>query len=81
MADSSHCCGVISWQSQIFQYNNNNINNYKTSIAPISPKRFELSGIASTGVGKTHSPGMGQSSSTMIIWKGNLGRISEKGVK
>jgi len=56
-------------------YNNNN--NYKTSIAPISSKIIELSGAPSTGVGKTHSPGTMQSSSTMIRWQGNLGRISE----
>jgi len=29
------------------------------------------------GVGQTHSLGTMQSSSTMIKWKGNLGRISE----
>ena len=52
-------------------------NNYKTSIAPISLKRIELSGAPSTGVGQTHSPGTMQSSSTMIRWQGNLGRISE----
>ena len=43
---------------------NNNNNNYKTSIAPISSKKFELSGQPSTGVGQTHSPGTMQSSST-----------------
>jgi len=48
-----------------------------TSITPISSKRIELSGTFSTGVGQTHSPGTMQSSSTMIRWKGNLGRISE----
>ena len=32
-----------------------NINNYRTSIAPISSKRIELSGAPSTGVGQTHS--------------------------
>jgi len=52
-------------------------NNYKTSIAPISSKRVELSGAPSGGVGQTHSPGTMQSSSTMIRWKGNAGRISE----
>ena len=52
-------------------------NNYKTSIAPISLKRIELSGTPSTGVGQTHSLGTMQSSSTMIRWQGNLGRISE----
>ena len=56
-------------------YNNNN--NYKTSIAPISSKRIELSGELSTGVGQTHSPGTMQSSSTMIRLKGILLRISE----
>ena len=38
-------------------YNNNN-NNYKTSIVPISLKIIKLSGAPSTGVGQTHSPGM-----------------------
>jgi len=56
---------------------NNNINNYKTSIAPISSKRIELSGAPTTGVGQTHSSGMMQSSSTMIRWQGNLGRVSK----
>jgi len=49
----------------------------KTSIAPISLKRIDLSGAPSTGVGQTHSLGTTQSSSTMIRWQGNLGRISE----
>jgi len=53
------------------------INNYKTSIAPISAKRIELSGAPSGGVGQTHSPDTMQSSSTMIRRQGNLGRISE----
>ena len=44
-------------------YNNNN--NYKTSIAPISSKRIELSGTPSTEVGQTHSPGTMQGSSTI----------------
>jgi len=57
--------------------NNNNNNNYKTSIVPISSKRIELSGVPSTGVGKTHSPGTIQSLSTMIRRQGNLGRIRE----
>ena len=48
-----------------------NCNNYKTSIAPISSKRIELSGALSTGARQM------QSSSTMIRWNGNLGRISE----
>ena len=52
--------------------------NYKTSISPISSKRIDLSGAHLVqGVGQTHSPGTMQSSSTMIRWKGNLGRISE----
>ena len=34
-----------------------NNNNYKTSIAPISSKRIELSGAPSAGDGQTHSPG------------------------
>ena len=54
-----------------------NDNNYKTSIAPISSKRIELSGPPSIGVGQTHSSGTMQSSLTMIRWQGNLGRISE----
>jgi len=58
-------------------HNNYNNNNYKTSIAPISSKRIELSGTPNTGVGQTHSPGIMQSSSTMIRWQGNLGRISK----
>ena len=33
---------------------NNNYNNYKTSVAPISSKRIEFSGAPSTGVGQTH---------------------------
>jgi len=57
-------------------YNNNN-NNYKTSIVPISLKRIKLSGTPNTKVGQTHSPGTMRSSSTMIRWKGNLGRRSE----
>jgi len=36
----------------------------QSSIAPISSKRFELSGAPSTGVGQTHSPGTMQNSST-----------------
>jgi len=46
------------------------INNCKT-IAPISSDRIELSGAASTGVVKTHSPGTMQSSSTngRMEWK------------
>jgi len=49
----------------------NNINNYKTSIAPISSKRIELSDAPSTGVGQTHSQGTMQSSSTndWMEWK------------
>ena len=41
--------------------------------------RKESSSVAppSTGVGQTHSQGTLQSSSTMIRWQGNLGRISE----
>ena len=39
----------------------NNNNNYKTSIAPISSKRIELSGAPSGGIGQTHSPGTMQS--------------------
>jgi len=58
----------------MIKYNNNNDN---TSIAPISSKRIELSGAPSGGVGQTHSPGAMQSSSTIIRWKGNLGRIRE----
>ena len=46
-------------------------------MAPISCKRIEFSGAPSGGDGQTHSPGTMQSSSTMIRWKGNLGRISE----
>ena len=38
---------------------------------------MELSGTPSTGVGQTHSPGTMQSSSTMIRWQGNLGKISQ----
>jgi len=53
------------------------INNYKTSIVPISSNRIKLSGAPSGGVGQTPSLGTMQSSSTMIRWKGNLGRISE----
>jgi len=37
--------------------------NYKTSIAPISSKRTELSGAPRGGVGQTHSPGTMRSSS------------------
>ena len=51
--------------------------NYKTSIAPISLKRIELSGAPSTGVWQTHSLDTMQSSSTMIRWQGNLGMISK----
>jgi len=40
-------------------------------------KRIELSGTHSIGVGQTHSPGMMQSSSTMIGCRGNLERISK----
>ena len=54
-----------------------NYNNYKTSIVPISSKRIEVSGAPSTGVGQIHSLGTMQGSSTIIRWKGNLGRISE----
>ena len=39
---------------EIHSFNNNN---YKTSIAPISWKRIELSVAPRTGVGQTHSPG------------------------
>jgi len=46
-------------------------------MAPITSKRIELSGAPSGGVGQTYSPGTMQSSSTMIRWLGNLGRISE----
>ena len=49
----------------------------KTSTAPISSKTIKLSGAPSTGVGQTHSLGVMQSSSTMIRWQGNLGRMSE----
>jgi len=51
--------------------------NYKTSIAPIFSKRIELSDAPSTGVGQTHSRSTMQSSSTVIRWSGNLGRISQ----
>jgi len=47
------------------------------SIAPISSKRIELGGAPSAGVGKTHSPGTMQSSSTMIRWSVNLGKRSD----
>jgi len=53
------------------------INNYITSIAPISSNIIDFSSTPSTGVGQTHSPGIMQSSSTTIRWTGNLGRISE----
>ena len=43
----------------------------------MSSKRIELSGAPSTGVWQTHSLDTMQSSSTMIRWQGNLGRISE----
>ena len=46
-------------------------------MAPITSKRIELSGAPSGGVGQTYSPGTMQSSSTMIRWLRNLGRISE----
>ena len=36
-----------------------------------------LSGAPSTGIGQTHSPYTMQSSSTIITWKGNLGRLRE----
>ena len=55
-----------------------NNNNYKTSIAPISSKRIELGGAPCGGVGQTNSPGTMQSSSTMIRWKGNLGRMIKR---
>jgi len=50
------------------------INNFKTSIPPISSKRIELSGAPNTGVkgvGQTYSPGQIQSSSTndQMEWK------------
>ena len=48
----------------------------KTSIAPISSKRIEISGAPSC-IGQTYNPGTMQNSSTIIRWKGNLGRISE----
>jgi len=49
----------------------NDIYNYKTSIAPISSKRIELSGTPGTRVGQTHSPGTLQGSSTIdqMEWK------------
>jgi len=52
-------------------YFNNNNNNCKTSIVPISSKRIELSGSPSIGAGQTHSPGTMQSSSTndQMEWK------------
>jgi len=66
-----------SWRihTQTFNNNNNN-NNKKTSIAPISPRRIELSGAPSTGVGQTHSPSTMQSSSTndQMEWKLRKGR-------
>jgi len=48
-----------------------------TSIAPISSKRIDLCGTPSTGVGQTHSLCTMQSSSTIITWKANLGRLRE----
>ena len=44
--------------------NKHKTNNYKTSIAPLSSKRIELSGAPSGGIRKTHSPGKMQYSST-----------------
>ena len=58
-------------------HTNNNNNNCKTSIVPMSSKRIKLSGTPSTWVGQTHSSGTRQSSTTMIRWSGNLGRISK----
>ena len=51
--------------------NNNNINNYKTSIAPISSKRIELSGTSSTEIGQIRSLGTMQGSATsdQVEWK------------
>ena len=37
-------------------HDDNNNNNCETSIAPISSKIIQLSGVPSTGVGQTHSP-------------------------
>ena len=48
----------------LFVYCNNNNNNYKTYIAPISSKRIEPRGAPSTGIGQTRIPGTMQSSST-----------------
>ena len=63
------------WKVNICSFNDNN--NYKTSIATISSKWIELSGSPSTGLWQTLSLDTMQSSSTMIRWKENLGRISE----
>jgi len=49
-------------------------NNYKTSIAPISLKRTELSGAPIKGVGLTHSPGTMQTSSTNDQKEWKLGK-------
>ena len=61
---------VAVWPVITVLYNNNN-NNCKTSIVPLSAKRIELSGAPSGGVGQTHSPVIMQSSSTMIRWSEN----------
>ena len=65
---------IIEQNESLSRYDNSN---YKTSIAPISSKIIEFSGAPSGRDGKTHNPGTMQSSSTMIRWKGNLGRINE----
>ena len=49
-----------SWASEIARrfyviQNNNNNDNYKTSIAPLSSKRIELNGAHSTGIGQTET--------------------------
>jgi len=69
---------VVNGLLLLLDYLNNNNNNYKTSIAPISSKRIELAGtpIVQDLVNfvvrvrcKIHRQ--------LIIWIGNLGRISE----
>jgi len=65
---------VKKWQGGV---DNNNNNNYKTSIVPVSSKRIELSGTPSTRIGQADNPGTMQSSSTMIRQQGHLGRVSE----
>ena len=52
-------------------------NNYKTSKAPISSKRIELSGAPSTGLNKLIVRVRCKVNQQMIGWQRTLGRIRE----